>query len=165
MQGGEAVWHDVVACGAGPGTGRIAIRHARRSRGSPFRPAALGPAREGCATVSAMPLPDVPADPACTARGTRLPDQRRLRCRPSLACRSMLLSLFLAHAATALVAAEPGQNPPQTPCDLKLQSCIAECRAQHFAIDPKRNACTANCSAEAKRCVREPSSTAAPPGA
>ncbi len=64
------------------------------------------------------------------------------------------LRLF-ASAAFALVAADLTYEVAQTGCETKQRSCIAECRAQHFAVDPKRNACIANCVAEADRCRRE----------
>ena len=65
-----------------------------------------------------------------------------------------LLRLF-ASASLALVAAEPTHVAAQTGCEAKRRSCIAECRAQYFAVDPKRDACIANCVAEANRCMRE----------
>ena len=60
-----------------------------------------------------------------------------------------------ASAAFALVAAEPTHAAAQTECEAKRRSCIAECRAQYFTIDPKRSTCIANCVAEADRCRRE----------
>ncbi len=65
-----------------------------------------------------------------------------------------LLRLF-ASATLALVAADLTHEAAQTGCETKRRSCIAECRAQYFTIDPKRNVCIANCVAEANRCLRE----------
>jgi hypothetical protein len=65
-----------------------------------------------------------------------------------------LLRLF-ASASLALVAAEPTRTAAQTGCEAKRRSCVAECRAQYFTVDPKRDACMANCVAEANRCLRE----------
>lgn len=65
-----------------------------------------------------------------------------------------LLRLFAA-AAFTLVALEPGHEVAQAGCELRRQSCIAECRARYFTIDPKRDACIANCVAEATKCIRE----------
>lgn len=64
---------------------------------------------------------------------------------------------LLAFAALASVAAEPtgALAQAQTECEAKRRSCIAECRAQYFSVDPKRDACIAACVAEANRCVRK----------
>ncbi len=65
-----------------------------------------------------------------------------------------LLRLFVS-ASLALVTAALPYKAVQTGCETKRRSCIAECRAQYFNIDPKRGACIANCVAEANRCMRE----------
>ena len=62
---------------------------------------------------------------------------------------------LLAAAALALVAAGPARTAAQTGCEAKRRSCVAECRARHFAVDPRRDACIASCMAEASRCMRE----------
>jgi hypothetical protein len=62
---------------------------------------------------------------------------------------------LVASATLALVAVDLAREVAQTGCETKRRSCIAECRAQYFAIDPKRDACIANCVAEANRCRRE----------
>lgn len=64
---------------------------------------------------------------------------------------------LLAFATLASVAAEPTHTlaQAQTECESKRRSCIAECRAQYFSIDPKRDACIAACVAEANKCVRK----------
>ena len=64
------------------------------------------------------------------------------------------LRLF-ASAILGLAAAEPAHAAAQTECETKRRSCITECHARFFSIDPKRNACIANCTAEAARCARE----------
>ena len=69
--------------------------------------------------------------------------------------RSAALLPLLASATLALVAAEPTIETAQTGCEAKRRSCIAECRAQHFNVDPKRSGCVANCETKAKRCMRE----------
>ena len=40
-------------------------------------------------------------------------------------------------------------------CDDKRQSCVAECRAPYFMIDPKRETCFSACSAGAIACIRQ----------
>ena len=54
-------------------------------------------------------------------------------------------------ACTACVAA--------TGCEARRDSCIAECRARLFSIDPKRNACVAGCSTSATQCARTAEAT------
>jgi hypothetical protein len=39
-------------------------------------------------------------------------------------------------------------------CDGKEDSCVAECRARLFSIDPKRPACIADCSNKSSQCVQ-----------
>lgn len=75
--------------------------------------------------------------------------------RPSLMRHSAALLQLSASATLALDAAEPTYTAAQAVCEAKRLSCVAECRARHFAIDPKRDACIANCMAEANRCMRE----------
>jgi hypothetical protein len=74
---------------------------------------------------------------------------------PSLMRDSEATLRLPASAIVALAAAEPTQTTTQTACEAKRLSCVAECRARYFAVDPKRDACTANCTAEANRCLRE----------
>jgi hypothetical protein len=62
---------------------------------------------------------------------------------------------LFAFATLVLVAVEPTRTAAQTECEVRRLSCVAECRAQYFTIDPKRNVCIANCVAEANRCLRE----------
>ena len=39
-------------------------------------------------------------------------------------------------------------------CNGKHDSCVAECRARLFSIDPKRATCIADCESKATRCVQ-----------
>jgi len=39
-------------------------------------------------------------------------------------------------------------------CDGKEDSCVAECRARLFSIDPKRAACITDCSSKSSQCVQ-----------
>jgi hypothetical protein len=63
--------------------------------------------------------------------------------------------LLFASATLALVATATTRTVAQTGCEQKRQACVAECRAQYFATDPKRDACIASCVSAANRCVRE----------
>ncbi len=65
------------------------------------------------------------------------------------------LSRFVASATLALIAAEPIQAVAQTKCEAKRRSCIAECHARFFTVDPKRNKCIADCMTEENKCRRE----------
>jgi hypothetical protein len=38
-------------------------------------------------------------------------------------------------------------------CDAKHASCIAECRARYFSIDPKRPECLTNCKKNLVKCT------------
>src|SRR5262245_45655355 len=38
-------------------------------------------------------------------------------------------------------------------CDGKHDSCVAECRARLFSIDPKRATCIAECESKATQCL------------
>jgi hypothetical protein len=67
-------------------------------------------------------------------------------------------SLLLWFLVIAAAQAQPArQVTPAVECEPKRQSCVAECRAQYFAIDPRRTDCTVNCAAVAARCTREQS--------
>jgi hypothetical protein len=57
--------------------------------------------------------------------------------------------------AIILVAGEPARTAAPAACETRRLSCIAECRAQYFSIDPKRDACIARCVADAGKCRRE----------
>lgn len=37
-------------------------------------------------------------------------------------------------------------------CDTRQDSCVAECRARLFDIDPRRNDCLAACATKASQC-------------
>jgi hypothetical protein len=39
-------------------------------------------------------------------------------------------------------------------CEGRHDSCVAECRARLFSIDPKRAACIADCGSKAAECVQ-----------
>jgi len=39
-------------------------------------------------------------------------------------------------------------------CDTKHASCIAECKARYFSIDPKRSECLTNCAKASVKCTR-----------
>jgi len=39
-------------------------------------------------------------------------------------------------------------------CDGKHDSCVAECRARLFSIDPKRATCIAECESKATQCLQ-----------
>jgi hypothetical protein len=39
-------------------------------------------------------------------------------------------------------------------CDRKHDSCVAECRARLFGIDPKRATCIADCEGQATQCIQ-----------
>jgi hypothetical protein len=70
--------------------------------------------------------------------------------------RSVLLVWLVTFAAAGRAGwAQPTREAGQAGCEPKHQSCVAECRAQYFAIDPKRAACTVNCADEFARCNRE----------
>jgi hypothetical protein len=62
---------------------------------------------------------------------------------------------FFAYAILGLILVESTLAAAQTECEVKRRSCITECRARSFSIDPRRNACIANCTAEAAKCARE----------
>lgn len=66
------------------------------------------------------------------------------------------VALVLLLLGPAVTDAEPARGAVVRPnCDARRQACVSECRAQHFAVDPKRAACTQSCETEAARCVRE----------
>ena len=62
---------------------------------------------------------------------------------------------FVASTALAVIVADPTSSVAQTRCEAKHQSCIAECYARYFTVDPKRGECIANCMAEEAKCRRE----------
>jgi hypothetical protein len=81
---------------------------------------------------------------------------------PDLAVRGMTLPTLLVLAlisATFLPSsadAQPGRGCAgciaNHACDRKRDSCVAECRARLFAIDPKRAECISQCSKTATLC-------------
>lgn len=44
-------------------------------------------------------------------------------------------------------------------CDSAQQTCVAECRAQFFEIDPRRSQCIDRCSATGSQCTRQAKNT------
>ena len=46
-------------------------------------------------------------------------------------------------------------------CASKHESCVAECRARYFTVDPKRASCVAQCETTSASCA---ASKAPPPG-
>ena len=55
----------------------------------------------------------------------------------------------------ALSATDPIQASAQTRCEARRQSCVNECYARYFTIDPQRTKCLAQCASEEEKCKRE----------
>ncbi|TCZ56730.1 hypothetical protein EXY23_19285 [Roseicella aquatilis] len=90
---------------------------------------------------------------ACSNALSIASDERAFR-RRQMPHPSATLPRLLACAILGLVAADPTRAAAQTECEAKRRSCISECHARFFSIDPRRNACIADCMAEAARCAR-----------
>ncbi|WP_431271190.1 hypothetical protein [Dankookia sp. P2] len=75
--------------------------------------------------------------------------------RPSLMRHVTITAGFAAGAMIALALTVLTPATAQTTCETKRQSCVAECNARYFTVDPNRDKCLASCAAEANRCSRE----------
>ena len=58
-------------------------------------------------------------------------------------------------AVFALNAIGPKPASAQGRCEARRQSCVSECYARYFTIDPQRTKCLANCMSEEDKCKRE----------
>ena len=61
----------------------------------------------------------------------------------------------VAPAVLALSATGPVPASAQGRCEARRQSCVSECYARYFTIDPQRTKCLASCMSEEDKCKRE----------
>jgi hypothetical protein len=69
--------------------------------------------------------------------------------------------LMIGLIAAAFPAAAPAQPADvctacvaDARCGSREQSCVAECQAGYFFVDPRRSECTARCSSNQTQCER-----------
>ena len=95
--------------------------------------------------------------PAVRARATRETTSGTEAMR-SREVRLVILTVVLACLAPALPRAQPASDCDACiaapGCTATHESCVAECRARLFSIDPRRSDCVASCSNTATVCVQ-----------